>query len=151
MESKIKDLGILTMHRVVNYGSALQAYATQRVIENMGYTCEIIDYMYPNAFQYQRGTSYTPITFKSKVSKFFGLNPYWRKVNKFEKFYRDYFHLSPKYNCPEEINTNPPIYRAYITGSDQVWNPVHTKGDLTFLLDFVTNAPSNIVCFKFCM
>lgn len=141
MDSKIKDLGILTMHRVINYGSALQTFATQRIINKLGYSCEIIDYMYPNVFQYQRGTPYTPITLKSKVSKFLGLNSYWRKVNKFEKFYRKYLHLSPNYKSPEELIDNPPRYRAYITGSDQVWNPKHTKGDLTFLLNFVNDAP----------
>ena len=31
-----KKIGIITMHKVLNYGSALQAYARQRVIEKKG-------------------------------------------------------------------------------------------------------------------
>ena len=38
------------MHKVVNYGSALQAWATQEVIRRLGYDVLIIDYVYPNAF-----------------------------------------------------------------------------------------------------
>ena len=41
-------IGIITMHKVLNYGSALQAYATQYVIESFGYKCELIDYQYGN-------------------------------------------------------------------------------------------------------
>ena len=36
---------IITRHSVPNYGSLLQSYATQRVIENMGHESEIINYV----------------------------------------------------------------------------------------------------------
>ena len=35
------------MHKVLNFGSALQAYALQRVLDNNGYDSEIIDYDFP--------------------------------------------------------------------------------------------------------
>ena len=41
-----KKIDIITLHRTVNYGSVLQAYATQQVLMKMGYDVEIIDY-YP--------------------------------------------------------------------------------------------------------
>lgn len=40
-------VGVITLHRVFNYGSVLQAYATQKVIESIGHECEIIDYITP--------------------------------------------------------------------------------------------------------
>lgn len=40
----MKRVGIVTMHKVVNYGSALQAWATQEVIRRLGYDVLIIDY-----------------------------------------------------------------------------------------------------------
>ena len=43
----MKKVGLLTMHRVYNVGSALQAYALQHVVESLGYECELIDYRYP--------------------------------------------------------------------------------------------------------
>ena len=43
---KKKKIEVITLHRIVNYGSVLQAYATQYVLENMGYDVEFLDY-YP--------------------------------------------------------------------------------------------------------
>ena len=43
-----KKVGLITMHRVLNYGSALQAYALQKKIIDFGFDCEIIDYIFPN-------------------------------------------------------------------------------------------------------
>lgn len=43
MKRKIK-VGVISMHRVPNYGSFLQAYATQIIMEKMGFDCEIIDH-----------------------------------------------------------------------------------------------------------
>lgn len=45
----MKKVGIITQHRVVNYGSVLQAYALQSKINELGYECEVIDY-YPERF-----------------------------------------------------------------------------------------------------
>ena len=50
----MKKVGIITMHRVQNYGSALQAYALQAYISKQGYAAELIDYIYPNAKHKQR-------------------------------------------------------------------------------------------------
>ena len=46
----MKKVGILTMHRVLNNGSALQAYATQEFCRRLGYDAELIDYVYPNEY-----------------------------------------------------------------------------------------------------
>ena len=46
----MKKVGIITMHRVLNYGSSLQAYALYKKIIDLGYDCEIIDYIYPNEY-----------------------------------------------------------------------------------------------------
>lgn len=31
----MKKIGIMTMHRIINYGSYLQAYALKKIIENI--------------------------------------------------------------------------------------------------------------------
>ena len=41
----MKKIEIITLHRVPNYGSLLQAYATQEVIGKLGYETEIVDYI----------------------------------------------------------------------------------------------------------
>ena len=37
-------IGILTMQRIVNNGSLLQAYGLKKVIESFGHTVEFVDY-----------------------------------------------------------------------------------------------------------
>ena len=46
----MKKIGVITMHRVQNFGSVLQAYALSEKLNRLGADCEIIDYQYPNAF-----------------------------------------------------------------------------------------------------
>ena len=43
-----KKVGIITMHRIINYGSALQAYATLKAVSMLGYEAELLDYIFPN-------------------------------------------------------------------------------------------------------
>ena len=45
-----KRVGIITMHKVPNFGSALQAYALQQKVDSLGCDAEIIDYYYPNEY-----------------------------------------------------------------------------------------------------
>ena len=37
-------VGIMTFHKAINYGAVLQAFALCKFINNMGVTCEVIDY-----------------------------------------------------------------------------------------------------------
>ena len=46
----MRTVGIITIHKINNYGSVFQAYALQRTCEDLGFKTEIIDYNYPNAF-----------------------------------------------------------------------------------------------------
>lgn len=138
MKEKIK-VGIITMHRVINYGSVLQAYATQFIIEKLGYNCKIIDYEYPNIFQYKRGTIPYEITWRGRIAKYLWLKPRWRRMNRFSKFIRKRLKTTQFFPNREKLNRYNFDFDVYVTGSDQVWNTIHTKGDTTFLLDFVKN------------
>ena len=44
MGEKMK-VKIITRHAVANYGSILQAFATQKAVEKLGYESEIINYV----------------------------------------------------------------------------------------------------------
>ena len=39
-----KEVGVITLHNSPNYGSCLQAYATQRILDGLGVNACIIDY-----------------------------------------------------------------------------------------------------------
>ena len=43
----MKKVGLITLHRWYNYGSMLQAYASNYLLNTMGYDCELIDYTPP--------------------------------------------------------------------------------------------------------
>ena len=132
-------IGIITIHKIHNYGSVLQAYALQRVCEQLGYEAEIIDYNFPNAFQ--QGNKY------SDTSDSQPKEPLWIKAlfgpallhqhRGIEQFVNTYINLSSEqYSSPDELLFNAPAYDVYLTGSDQVWNPRYSNGDPSFLLHF---------------
>ena len=141
----LKRIGIITMHRINNYGSVLQAFALQYIIEKMGFDVQLIDYNYPNIFQYTRGVALPKNDLKAKVIKGMSwLHPYNRYDYKFQDFRNRYFKLSPYYKDFDAIHQKVISYDLYITGSDQVWNPNFTKGDTTFLLDFAKKNANKI-------
>lgn len=126
-------IGIVTLHKVQNYGSALQAYALLKYINShqLG-QAEIIDYIYPNAFHHtQKKSLYQRIKKLYCVQirdQFFRRG--WLKDIEFEKFYKHFFLLSnQQYKSIDAISKNPPIYDIYVTGSDQVWNVNTLKND----------------------
>ena len=44
----MKRIGIITIHKINNYGSVFQAYALQKACEDLGCKAEIINYNFPN-------------------------------------------------------------------------------------------------------
>lgn len=139
-----KKVGIITMHKVLNYGSALQAYALQRVIEKMGHDVEIIDYIYPNEYhkQFFRKPSILRRLISLTIEILRGF-PRKRRTKAFEEFYKDNLKLSRTYNSKEELSNDPPKYDVYMTGSDQVWNPKYIHADTSFMLSF-TDSPNKV-------
>lgn len=37
-------VGVITFHRAINYGAALQTYALQKALTGLGFDSEVIDY-----------------------------------------------------------------------------------------------------------
>ncbi len=134
-------IGIITMHKVLNYGSALQAYALQKIVSDAGYEVELIDYIFPN----KKGKkSIVSIIKKIFLYILFGVST-GKKQKKFNHFYDEFYCCSKQvYYSPQDLAKCPPIYDVYITGSDQVWNPIHIKNDNSFLLDFVPDVAAKI-------
>lgn len=135
-------VGLLTYHNTANYGAALQTYASQRILTQLGADCEIIDYVNSH-----RAKSYhIPSLIKAQISQgqlktaarmLLG----WYLVNsrkqKFDKFYKSKLKKSRAFRSHAAIMENPPVYDRYIVGSDQVWNYEHNGDDTSYFLDFV--------------
>ena len=48
-------IGLITIYQVPNFGSVLQTYATQILLEELGIECKIINYRYPNEWHWSQG------------------------------------------------------------------------------------------------
>ena len=134
-------IGIITMHKVLNCGSALQVYALQRKLDSLGCPSEIIDYRYEDK-------SRPRASLKARLAAFFrealfGF-PEARMKRKFKDFYRKHLILSPQTYDRERIAKEPPQYDLYIAGSDQVWNPRFIGDDTNFLLSFTPEGARRI-------
>ena len=129
-------IGTLTFHSTNNYGAMLQAYALPKVVEALGYQCEVIDYRQSTI------TSGVEVMWPRQLIKQYGLlrggvkavNRWrlgWfdknRKDVKFNRFLEKRMPLSEKtYRSAEELQEAD--YDIVLFGSDQIWNDKLTGG-----------------------
>lgn len=115
-------IGILSMHRVVNYGSFMQAYGLKTVLEQLGHQCEFIDIVPGENIS---GAPYIPkSTIRKIVDKLFSPNAianarkgrFW--INLRFKFIPE---LNSTLNLPEQRRFDG-HYDAVVIGSDEVFN-----------------------------
>lgn len=134
----MKKIGIITILRVNNFGAELQAFATQRAFQNLGYDSEIIDYLYyrhPNHKREMCSLPFFRYPFKN-IIKEIGLvvrdiiiaqKKAKEKKERdwiFGEFHRDNTKMSPKqYYKMSDLYKENWEYDVYCVGSDQVWNP----------------------------
>ncbi|WP_340112513.1 polysaccharide pyruvyl transferase family protein [Maribellus mangrovi] len=136
----MKSVGIITVHDIYNYGSILQAYATQKAIADLGYKAEIIDYKYPNPFHQQQQSLKSKALAKANafLKDLLPGKKYSTYVNNYKTFTTKHYQLSKSsYPTVDSLMDNPPEYDIYLAGSDQIWRPEFVKGDPCFFLDFV--------------
>lgn len=131
-------IGIMTMHRVQNIGSVLQAYALQYKIRQLGFESELIDYVFPS-IKKEHNNIKSMVSWCYEAIQGF---PGKKRQAKIEAFRRDFLCCSQVSYNRENLLVNPPQYDVYCTGSDQVWNPFHIGEDTSFMMDFApTDAP----------
>lgn len=129
--------GIITFHRSINYGSALQAWALAYVLDKMGAQPEIIDYE-PNNYREMYALFYPPVK-KNYVSTdllHMALLPYFLRRNRdFDRFRKEQLPLGKgRYRSGDDISSFTKDKDVMICGSDQIWNPLARDFDVTFLL-----------------
>ena len=145
-------IGILTIHDSPNYGACLQCYALWKYLTDQGYDCEVIDLHRPGSHEdyvpSKRFTRCRPIPtsafakLKKSLKTLLGLNQkpkslYGKEAkSKFDAFNSLYKKSSP-FLGPDALYNDPPKYDVYITGSDQLWNPMQPYSLDPFFLTFV--------------
>ncbi|MGB8454044.1 MAG: polysaccharide pyruvyl transferase family protein [Anaerocolumna sp.] len=142
-------VGIITFHKVNNYGAVLQAYALQTTLQKLDCDCDIIDYNRKNfrdIVLWQKNKikcfikgkpdhqGYSNMEFINMVLTTVFFNK--KAVSgKFESF-RGRYQLSRSVNSDTVKSLNKE-YDLFISGSDQVFNCGRVILDKNYLLDFV--------------
>lgn len=135
-------VAIITLHKVFNYGSILQTYATQKTFEKLGHEVEVIDYITEQRTNKKLLTS-VPSFIKDSIFHrytYLGLKSIsvFIKKYRFGKFMDRHINLTKdKYISCNDLSKNVPEADVYVTGSDQVWNSKYNQGiDRGFFLEF---------------
>lgn len=149
-----KKVGIVSCYFKHNYGSMLQAYATQKVLDNMEIPNETInideniDFANGKKKYYMSQITNIPfiksklgmvkLKFDKKINKNLGNNIQIRD-NKYKEFEKN-FKLTKPYKTYKELSEQCVNYSNVIVGSDQLWLPVNVVADY-YTLNWV---PDNV-------
>lgn len=132
----MKPIGLVTCYFHHNYGSMLQAYATEMIMQQMGLPFQTIackapiNYMQENKILYiikklliadwKMRLGKMKIERAKKENPMFAKN--WEIRNKaFDQFAETFFHVSPYCKNREELSKMAENYSAFLVGSDQLW------------------------------
>lgn len=122
---------MITFHASYNFGSVMQAWALQNIVEELGYECDIINFRMK--------------TQKDKYS-LFPIHGGWKLIvrntlqigyicqkyssnRKYETFITKRLHVTDEINTMSELINHVWNYDIYLAGSDQIW--AHTIPEFT--------------------
>lgn len=137
-------VGIITFHRAQNFGAMLQAHALQKVVEELGNECQIIDYRCTKLENSYKNFIMPSKTLKGFLSGIIHLPNRYVRNKKFMAFSNAYYKLTKHAYNEGNIADIDEGFEAYIVGSDQVWNPNITGSDLNYFLDFLPEGSKKI-------
>lgn len=141
----MKNIGIITIHYGVNYGSVLQSYALQEYLKQKGNNAEIINYI-PERYIKSNKISLTKngkLAFKELVYQIITSKKKRKSLATFEQFLSDNVSIGNKIYSFDELSDISKKYDILIVGSDQVWNSDYNAGvDAAYYLAF---AKDNVV------
>lgn len=146
-----KKVAIASCHDKINFGSVLQAYATQRALVDMGADALTIDkrglgkaiskgrdgYYLEHLFDvelYKAKLGFVGHRVKQKLDKPFGREMAARKAA-FWQFEASHFRFTERAGSFEELSRLVEPFDTVLVGSDQLWLPVNIAGDY-FTLSF---------------
>ena len=127
---------VITLHSVCNYGTQLQAYATQEKLKEYFDDVIFINYKRPDTYGKKLINTFT----KGNILKIPAILPtiiYWKKI--FGSFQKKNFRFTKKeYRLLTDFENFEDEADIYFSGSDQVWNSGWNKGVIPpFYLSFV--------------
>lgn len=150
----MKKIALVTCYFQHNYGSQLQALATQMICDKLGWPNETvrIDGLKPEInkakYKYFLSRCLDINTIKDKMAT---VRKVWAKKTNptyaqnlatrdqlFDRFAQEKFRLTKRYDSKAELGADASNYDAFIVGSDQLWLPSNISADY-YTLNFVPN------------
>jgi len=134
-------IGIVTFHRAVNYGAAIQAWAFQKYLSDRGHNVQFLDYRKREIENQYKLWCFDKI-FKIRSLKTFFNYVIMRSLNfkriirrnkNFERFNKSKLNITE--DSIFQVSDIPKAFDILICGSDQIWNVELTNGfdDIYFL------------------
>lgn len=132
-------IDLITLHAVKNYGSVLQAFATQEKFKELGHDVKVINYIREDV----RDENLLQTWCGNNIIKKSVMLPTIKRWNKiFSEFLNENLNLTKESYTTESDFKNYPIEAdVFCTGSDQVWNTGWNNGVLAPL--YLSFVPSN--------
>lgn len=123
------SVGIITYHAAYNFGSVLQAYATQEAYAKCGAISWIINYRPKSQVAYYEPLYRTSYSAKTFVRDLF-LAPVKKKrllrADRFERFINSQLHLTERVDSADQLRQFSDAFDLYVSGSDQILN-IHSN------------------------
>lgn len=127
----MSKVGILSMQRIANYGSFLQAYGLKSILEELGCEVEFVDYHPGNTLLPADGGT----GIKRKISKTLEVFRYSAPLKekiRFIKYKKNYAaNYYPYLGIDEKMNYTPEL-DVLVIGSDEVFNCVQNNTNVGF-------------------
>lgn len=141
IDKKSNNIRIITRHAVVNYGSVLQSFATEKFFQSLGYETEVIDYISDKETVRGRvkvfSNNYTKKPLKKWIYRIVKFPDEWIKERRFRRFRREMLHLTPRFRSLAELQAHDFGDDLLCAGSDQVWGYMSDGSvDPAYFLDF---------------
>jgi coenzyme F420-reducing hydrogenase beta subunit len=114
---------LITFFHIHHYGAYLQACATQRTVESLGWECEILNYyVNQNNALFRKPTGIGSAAADAHTALHYA--PLKERYERFEAFAQQNLNIgSHRYENLNELRQNPPACDVLLSGSDQIWNP----------------------------
>lgn len=161
-------IGTITFHFAFNQGAVLQCFALQKYLKKQGHDVSVINYCpryhtiihsaWRNPFRYSqvfwnKNKDCNSLLRIYLYLKSFARCMYWNisgvdrgNATAFHSFVEENLIVTKEYRTLTQLRRAPPEMDAYISGSDQLWNPELLGGefDKAYFLDFGTRDKKRI-------
>lgn len=141
-------VGIITIHRVLNYGTAWQVYSSVKLLQSLGFDVEVIDYIperlkianlknflfevNPKYNNFLKKIIYLIVKIPTRLKEYLVFNNFID--NNIPLSGKKYYRLNEMFALEDE-------YDIFFTGSDQVWNyeeELQDTIDKVYFLGFIS-------------